>query len=998
MLPRLSQLGKLDHIYEQFILELKGNGFRGDIQQDYASRMAGAVDNSIYQVVPALMLFPKTTDDIKCIFALAGEKAFSEIRFSARGAGTGTNGQSLCSGVLVDSTRYLNNILEINEKERYAIVEPGVVLDQLNDKLKEKGLFFAPSLSPSNRATIGGMASTDACGKGSRIYGRTSEHLLELECILSNGQSITTKPLPLDHLSEQIEDGQFIQHIYDTVQREVVEQYDLIEAQFPKLDRFMTGYNLAKCYDKDKKILNLSYLISGSEGTLVYISALKLKLTELPKKKRLFAISYTSFERALLDAKKLLSYDPAAIETVDDNILMLAKKDEIYPSIAHMIEIDSAVDVKAINLVEFIAGSDSLLNEQTDALKVALKNTQEAFYIADTESEIEKLWDLRKKGVGLLGAMAGHRKPVPFMEDTAVPPENLAEYIVELRALLDSYNLKYGMFGHVDVGCLHMRPALDMNSQTDRKLVVELTYKVNELVRKYGGVYWSEHGKGFRSEYVKEYFGERLNDSLSKIKKAFDPYNQLNPGKIVTPFQSVEELVKVDGPFRGIQDDKVKQDLRDAYSGAFNCNGNAACLNYDVNHVMCPSAKASRDWVNSPKGRSILLREWLRQLSENNMMFSAERGSKGREISGTEKSNFSSEVYQSLNKCLGCKACATACPIKVDIPTMKAKFLSRYHAHYKRPFKDYAVKNSEKIAKLTSYMPRFVNKVQSLSLAKHLIRKKMHMVDMPKLSSPTLKAKLKGESAFVSNVASLGSAKGEKRVCIVQDAFSSFYDASVVHSVYQLLKALGYKVAILPFHENGKPQHVKGFLTAFENQAKRNISWLTKVADSGIPMIGIDPSMTLTYRDEYKPYTKGKDAFKVQLFQEWFVTELANIDLSHYDLPVNEVFLMAHCSERALAAVSMVAWQKIFKVFNQNLSIEKVGCCGMAGTFGHEVENYDMSKIIYGQSWQPHLKAAKGKVFLATGFSCRSQVKRFDGIRIDHPFEYLYKLIKNSLQ
>ncbi|MFZ9035352.1 MAG: FAD-binding and (Fe-S)-binding domain-containing protein [Francisellaceae bacterium] len=992
MLPILDQYDKLPLKYAAFTADLKTVGFQGQISCDYASRVAAAVDNSIYQLTPQLVLFPRSHEDIKMIFKLAARKAYRSLKFSARGAGTGTNGQSLCEGVMIDSSRYMNQILEIDIDKKWVRVEPGVVLDQLNEILKPLNYFFAPNLSPSNRATIGGMASTDACGKGSRIYGRTSEHLLSLSCIMADGGEIKTREISAGDFEKLCHENSKTGEIYRLIRREIIDNYVEISAQFPKMDRFMTGYNLAKTYDNQKQSVNLNYLIAGSEGTLVYITELRLKLTEIPACKQLFAISYSSFDEALRDARDLIDLNPAAIETIDDNILRLAKEDEIYPKIMPLLNMEVDGEIAAINLLEIIADSSTEIEDQIEQVKRHLDKMGRAYYLAGDQEEAESLWELRKKGVGLLGNMKGSAKPIAFMEDTAVPPQHLADYIVELRALLDGYGLKYGMFGHVDVGCLHMRPALDMNEAKDRALVVELTAEVNQLVKKYGGVYWSEHGKGFRSEYVKDYFGDDLYASLQKIKGIFDPYNQLNPGKIVVPFGSNDELVRVDGPFKGYADEKVLTAVRQSYSGAFECNGNSACLNYSTTQVMCPSAKVSRDWVYSPKGRSALLREWLFQLAKHNYIPNTIR--KSKIVFWNQRQNqedFSCEVYDSLDKCLGCKACATACPIKVDIPHMKSKFLAEYHRRYRRPWRDYMVKYVERLAFLQSKAPTVMNAVGQNSVFKPIIEKLTGFVDAPRLSK-NLKVALKRRHVWpfsLSALAKLNEDEKKNTVCIVQDAFTSFYDNEVVLSCYDFLSKLGFRVYVLPFKANGKPAHVKGFLKSFEKTVKKATQFYNQVAACGVDIIGIEPSMTLAYRDEYR-HASVKLNGQIELFQEWLVRRLPDLMAFKQQSLTQQAILYGHCSERSLAAVSMIHWQKIFKHFGVRLDIARVGCCGMAGVYGHERPHAERSKQIFELSWRPSIaQNDEDKTPLATGFSCRCQIKRIENRNIQHPLQYL---------
>ena len=594
MIPQICSSEITSKIVKSLLSELRNSDFEGDIHHDYATRLVSATDNSIYQVLPQAVIFPKNSNDIKKLLKISNEKRFRNIiKITPRGGGTGTNGQSLTEGIVLDCSRYMNKILETNLNEGWVLVESGVVLDQLNEHLAPLNMFFAPDLSPSNRATLGGMVNTDACGKGSRIYGRTSDHILALSCILSNGEELQSVPLDKAMLSQYKKKGGITGKVFEVVDRVVKEKANLIEEVFPKMSRFMTGYNLAKVYGNSEKKFNLNYLLSGSEGTLAIVSEVKLRLTPLPKYNQLLVVKYEIFDDALRDAKNLLEHDPAAIETIDEKILGLAKKDEIYPKIKDFIADEIVISDKknrstgSISLIEFCGNNKKKLEKQINSLcqKIDFNKSKSGeatgYYRTSVRQEIKDLWTLRKKGVGLLGNTKGSRKPLPFVEDTAVPPKNLANYIYELRKLLEKFNLDYAMFGHVDVGCLHVRPALDLKNLDDERLVRELSNKVVKLVKKFEGVMWSEHGRGFRSEYTVDFFGDELHEQLRIIKEAFDPENRLNPGKIVTPFsKNNDKVVTVEGPLRGHKDKQINNDLFKEYESAINCNGNGACLDY----------------------------------------------------------------------------------------------------------------------------------------------------------------------------------------------------------------------------------------------------------------------------------------------------------------------------------------------------------------------------------------------------------------------------------
>lgn len=996
-LPVLDKPNKLNELLESFVDDLRQNGFNGDIHEDYASRISTSMDNSVYMVVPELVVFPKSRVDVEIIFRLASLEKYREIKFAPRGGGTGTAGHSLCAGVIVDSSRYMNQIIDIDLDNEFVTVQPGVVLDQLNDKLANTEYFFAPNLSPSNRATLGGMVNTDACGKGSRIYGRTSAHILELECMLITGQNICTKTIVADNIqSADLSDVE--KNIYNTIEKQIVANYNKIEANMPKLSRFLTGYNLSKTYDKLRNQINLSYLISGSEGTLAFVTEMKLKLTKKPKFKALFAISYGKFDEALKAARDLLIYDPSAIETVDDNIVKLAKEDEVYHKIKHMLEKDISQTIAAINFVEFIGETQADIDDKTFGLEKLLLSEGKVFHLTQDTTEMNSLWELRKKGVGLLGAMKGNRKPVPFIEDTAVAPENLADYIKELSALLDSFDVKYGMFGHVDVGCLHIRPALDMSDEKDAKKVVEITQKVTALVKKHGGILCAEHGHGYRSEYLKDFFGEDLYKSLGEIKKVFDPYNQLNPGKITAPTDSEESIVKVAGPFRGIADSGVVKEMREQFSGAYNCNGNSQCLNYDYDTAICPSAKVSRNWLYSPKGRSAVLREWLTQVSAKGYSTTHNDYSLGTDKPSDFKDDFSHEVYDSLDKCLGCKACVTGCPIKVDIPSMKSQFLAHYHSKYRRPASDYFVKFSESVLSIHLYAPKMFNDIFNTQFVRAGLANIIGFADTPVISSLNLRRELNKRNAPEFNLKEMQNLTDEektKSVCIVQDIFTSLYDTHVVLSLYDLLTTLGYKVFIAPFKVNGKPSHVKGFLKYFSKQANKATKLYNKITDLGIDMVGIDPAMTLVYRDEYKKYLKEDMKFKVKMIQEWLYGQLPNLPKvsTKYSSKIN---IFNHCTEKSLSPISIDQWLKVLEHFGIDAEAVKVGCCGMSGSFGHEVKHLETSKKIYNLSWKNKIEQLGIINSVATGFSCRCQIKRLAGHTIKHPIELLELNYKKS--
>ena len=1001
MIPHLPLRDTLETDVDRFLEKLKQTEFSGEIRADFASRLLSSTDNSIYQILPQAVIFPKTTADVVIIFQLASQPGFQQLTFSPRGGGTGTNGQSLSTGIILDCSKYMNQILEVNLEEGWVKVQPGVVLDRLNSYLKPHGVFFAPNLAPSSRATLGGMINTDACGKGSRIYGRTSDHLLELTWVLSNGTTSKSFPVNDRHLTQLKAKNDCLGEIYRQVDEIATSKQSAIEQQFPKMPRFLTGYNLAKIYDSKREFFDLNRILAGSEGTLAVITAAKLKLTPIPRFKELFVIHYDCFDSALKMSQSLVAHNPVAIETIDETILDLAKQDEIYPRVQDFIN-----NARAINLVEFVSDDAAQLQATVEQLRQELKCNASGYYQTSLPAEIASLWELRKRGVGLLGNRPGSRKPIAFIEDTAVPPAKLSAYIQEFKELLDEYNLDYAMFGHVDVGCLHVRPALNLQVPQDEALIRTISDRVVALVRKYGGVMWAEHGRGFRSEYTPQFFGEELYQDLRKIKAVFDPHNRLNPGKIVTPFGSEEKVVKVEGVLRGHYDRQVPTAMQADYEVAFSCNGNGACFNLNPDYVMCPSYKGSLERIHSPKGRASLLREWLRQLAlsqEGDFNKSANFLVKfwNTFTKSIGQYDFSQEVYDGLHGCLSCKACANQCPIHVDIPSLKSKFLQRYHTRYLRSPRDYLMGNIELLSQWQGMFPRLANLMTQNYFSQAILRTGLGIVPPQPLSEITLAKALQSRNVtfsdrqLIAQKLDLAIANSQNSLILLPDLFTSVYETDLVLATYDLFTQLGWQVYVLPPLASGKPLHVLGFLQQFAKVAKKNIAYLNELQQFNIPIVGIEPSMVLTYRDEYTNFDGGA-TLNIQLPQEFLITQSDRLNqLQGYKQALafkhSSYTLLGHCSEKTLTPSSQEQWQQVFRRAGLQLNILKTGCCGMAGIYGYEIEHLTTSREIYQLSWEQHLSTdSPGRCnYLATGFSCRAQVQRFAGWMPLHPLQVL---------
>lgn len=995
MIPRLPTGPAPGDIYLDFLGALPEAGFAGDVAPDYARRLVGGTDNSVYQLLPQAVVYPRTADDVQVVLALLAEPRFRAITVTPRGGGTGTNGQSLTEGLLLDLSRHLDRILEVDLEAGVARVEPGVVLDQLNDHLAPHGVFFAPDLSPSSRATIGGMISTDAAGRGSRVYGKTSEHVVALDVVLVGGHRHTCRAIDGDALTVRAAESDPVGRVHGAVDRILTENADAIAATYPDLRRFMTGYDLVHARPAGGG-LDLRALFCGAEGTLGVVVEATVALTPIPTHSRLVVLGYRAFEHALASAEELVERDPSAIETIDQMVLGLARQDAIWPRVAGILK--DSDGLAAVNLVEFSGTDRAAVDKKVEQLVASLgrpakpEHAPITWVTASNQAEADALWALRKKGVGLLGNAPGPRKPVPFVEDTVVPPGNLRAYIAEFRALLDAEGLRYGMFGHIDVGCLHVRPALDMRDPEDEARLKRISDGVCALVQKYGGLIWGEHGKGMRSAYSPRFFGP-VWPALKAVKRAFDPHDQLNPGKIAT---AEAPLVSIDAPTRGQRDRQIDARDHQRFGIAVACNGNGACYDYQPDHVMCPSSKITRDRIHSPKGRAGLMREWLRLLAETGQPLAADGGPGGlltrARNSWSSAPDFSHEVYDAMHGCLSCKACATHCPVKVDVPSFKADFLQAYYGRYLRPLRDHLVGLLETTAPWAAAAPRLSNALARTTLARWALRRFAGIVDPPAFSHPTARASLRrrrARPATARALAALGPDARSKAVVLVPDAFSFYFDAPAFVACYDLVVALGYTAYVAPFVPNGKGLHVKGFLDRFARTARRNVDALRPLAETGVELIGVDPAVVLTYRDEYLHALGDGSTLPMMLIQDWLAERLDEVRAVADGRPVGPRWtLMAHCTERTASAGAEARWQQAFEAAGLPLDAAAVGCCGMCGIYGHEADHVAESEGIFRMSWAPRLAEA-GERVVADGYSCRSQIDRFDARTVPHPARVL---------
>ncbi|MBF0861221.1 FAD-binding and (Fe-S)-binding domain-containing protein [Gluconobacter kanchanaburiensis] len=965
---------------ESFIARLKAQGFAGDISKDISSRLVFSTDNSIYQRLPSLVLYPRNGEDLN----RAVRAADGHITLAVRGGGTGTNGQSLTDGVVVDVSRYLDHILDFDAEEGTVTVEPGVILARLNAFLKPHGCFFPPTVSTATRATIGGMIATDASGKGSRIYGRTSDYIEAMDVVLSDGSDLHVTRLSADGLEQACAGTDLSSRIHAEVRRVVTEHAAEIQRVFPDMNRGLTGYNLQNLLHDDGSF-HLARLLAGSEGTLALTRRVVLRVRRLPKYRQLIVVRYTSFNGTLCDVQTLLPAGPSAVEVLDDRVLARAQQDVTWHALEQVLGSRTSLPVKGLSFVEFVGDDPDLLSEQIASAVNLLENSpyKPIDYKAVSDPDIiANLWTLREKSVGLLGRPDGHRQGVPFVEDTAVPPEVLPEYVSEFRDILDGYGLSYGMFGHADVGCLHVRPFLDMLTEEDRALIRPISDAVAALTKRHGGLLWGEHGRGFRGEFSPLFFGETLFAELCRIKDTFDPKDIFNRGKLA-PGGMGHPVDRIDGiPFKGSFDEEIAPELRDAYGLSVSCNGNGACFNREPDMAMCPSYKATKDRRQSPKGRALLIRSWTR-------LRSLPQDAPDRSLLPA----VAEQLHTALDTCLSCKACATQCPIRVDIPSMRSKFLASYYRERHRPFRDYLVYWLEPLLALGRIAPGAGNVLLHNPLSRSILSR-VGLVDLPRLRPARL-----GRKAHINRTWLRHSRGNPDAVILIQDSFTGSFDGGLTEKVHALLTTLGLDVRVTPVWDNGKARHVLGFRRGFGVTARHTLRKLNRIGSFGISLVSLDAATGLMFTQEYRDISGAGLMPKIMPLETFLRGRIEQNALQSRGQasqaqknPETSFSVISHCTEQASRPESAGDWAFVLRYFGLAAEAGKAGCCGMAGLFGHQKEQAGLSRRIFEQNWQAKIT----KPVLATGFSCRCQTERLAGLRPAHPAEALLDVLQEQ--
>lgn len=914
------------------------------LHTDDVTRTVYSTDNSIYQLTPASVALPATAVEIARLLS-DNHATRTPLPVVARGGGTGTNGQSLTDGLVIDVKRRLNRVLSVDAEAQTAVVEPGVVTAELNAQLAPLGLHWAPHTSTLNRATVGGMISTDAAGKGSLVHGRAHRHVLGLDVLLNDGTQFRAEPVSVEEAERRASGpGRAAELWRQLLDLPITEADDF---GLPELARGFSGYGVDRL--RHDGLIDPLALLVGAEGTLGIITAATISLTPLPAHTLLVVASYPSFHDALLDAVDLRATLPTAIETFDEQTLEAGRASPAWPALGRVVGEHRG----SVLLLEYTGDQPPPVEPVIEAL-VATGRSISSAVLADP-GERADAWKVRADAVGLLakveiGAPERSARPTAFVEDCAVPVASMVEFIADFRSTLDSYGVQYAMFGHADVGCVHVRPALDTIDLDDELLVRAITDSVVDVVARHGGVLWGEHGRGFRGESVDTYLSRSTIDLMRQVKTAFDPDDLLNPGKLYRPLAVVEPIIALDeAPLRGHANRTVPVEIRHEYAPAFACNGNGLCHHYGASEVMCPSYKASRDPALSPKGRADLLREWLR-----------------RRAAGGDPA-FEEALAGNLSECLSCSACTGGCPVEVDIPELKSQFLEAYYSSRRRPPAHRVLSRFEQLAAWGARMPW---------LARLTVRPAGRMLGLVDLPAP----RSRGRSALVGF--DPDDADGVD-IVLLADVFSSVLESATLDAAAGALESVGYVVRRSAFRGSGKFDHVKGRRAAFRRAAQGQADLVRSIVEAGAVPVAVEPATALLHEHEYPRAVAG--------YPIGVVRDLAEVLAERSDRLVRRegerVTLLGHCTERATRPTSIAAWRLVLEAVGHEVSAPATGCCGMAGIFGHEAGNQAMSRTIWDLSWAHHVEAAT--MVAATGFSCRSQSQRMGAGRTVHPVELL---------
>jgi len=929
----------------------------GEVRFDRASRLMYSTDASIYEIEPIGVVIPRNHEDVFATMEIARD---FKVPVLPRGAGTSLAGQTVGDAVVMDMSKHLNRVLEVNTEERWAIVEPGVVQEQLNLHVRPMGFLFGPDTSTANRATIGGMMGNNSAGSHSILYGKTIDHVLEMDVVLSSGEGRTFREMKFE---EAVARGGLEGRIADIVRM----NKDEIERRYPKLMRRVSGYNLDEFVRNGK--FNLVKLMVGSEGTLAAVHQAKVRIEPRPPATALCVVHFADIVDSIRASDIILPFKPAAIELLDDMIIDLGRNSLEISRLMGFVQGNPA----AVLIVEFYGENQAELRSKLDEMEAALKrnNAGYAYVRAFDQAEQTNIWKVRKAGLGLLLGMKGERKPIAFVEDCAVEPAQLPEFFVKFREVIHKYNTSAGYYGHASVGCLHIRPLINTKDAREIQVMKDMTDEIADLVVAFGGGMSGEHGDGLaRSHLNEKLFGPQLYNAFRQVKAAFDPDHRMNPGKIVNAPPMTENLRY--GPQYKTLTLNTHYDF--SREGGFAtavelCNGAGVCRKKNEG-TMCPSYMVTLEDKHSTRGRANLMREILSGKLPP------------EEFTGKE-------LYETLDLCLECKGCKAECPSNVDMAKLKYEFLAHYNEENGTPLRSRMFAKIHAMSKAASIWPSMAN----WTLKNSMIRRALDRfvgIDarrkLPPFADQTF------ESWFANRK---NSHRSDRKVIFFHDTFINYNYPDIGKATVQLLEAAGYEVRLVDRKCCGRPMISKGLPDAARESAAFNIRQLHPFVQDGYSIVGCEPSCILTFRDEYPDLVKGREAAEVAkasfLLEEFIVKEKQagrwKLEFKRQD---TKALMHGHCHEKAL-----IGSRYLKEALALAYPVEEIdsGCCGMAGSFGYEKEHYDISIAIGRRRLFPAVENNPSAVVVAPGISCRQQVEHATGRKPLHPAEALVRAL-----
>jgi FAD/FMN-containing dehydrogenase/Fe-S oxidoreductase len=953
---------------KEFIYELRKH-FTGDVRLDTASKVLYATDASMYQIEPLGVAIPKNRDDLQSAVELAAKYA---VPILPRGSGSSLGGQAIGEALILDCSKYLNSIVEINPAEHYAIVEPGVILSDLNRATAKHGLMFGPDPASAERATMGGVIGNNATGAHSILYGMSADHLLEAEVILSDGSLSKWGMVNSNQLSSNQYSVSSRQLEIISIVNEIRENYiETIKQNYPKSWRNSAGYRLNYLLpwslskppqwneDYPSQKLNLAPLLAGSEGTLAVIRQMKVNLVPKSKYTILGVLQYQSIESACDDVPRLLHMNPSAIELIPKMILELARS---VPAAASQMSWMIG-NPEAILVVEFSG-------DQLSALKKAVRKIGDVLTIAESSEEQNRIWNIRKLGLGILDSRPLTKRPIAFIEDCAIPVERLGEFVREVQKILLAHNTYAGMYAHASGGCLHIRPVLDLMRGEGVKSMRSIVEQVFSLTIKLGGSMSSEHGDGIVSgEFIERTYGKEITDAMRKLKHAADPYNILNPRKLFDAPPMDSNLRYGEKYQVNAWDSALHFDHERGLAGAIEqCNGQGVCRK--KSGVMCPSFQASGEEGLSTRGRANLLRAVINK-----------QNAEGRMQNELEEATF-----ETLDLCLACKGCTSECPSGVDMPRLKYEFMNQYYKSHRRPLHDYLFAYFHLVAKWLMPITPIANMFMKMNVSKKIIAKVFGITDKRPLP---LFVKGKKVNRYTSKQVS------NKVVVFLSDVFSEYLEPEVKESAIDILNHLGYEVKVLSIIGAGASFLSKGFIDQAKKHANQVLDEIKSLgAESTINIVGCEPPEVYCLKHEYAallPHRKAelKSLSKNVFLVEEFIMRVAKLEEASgfiKKLDKEKIFFHPHCHQRAEGNLATV---DLLKLLSFDVELSDAGCCGMAGTFGYDKEHYDLSMQIGELKLLPKIRMlnAEGRTHnvVSTGSACRIQIRDGAGVKVKHP-------------